>query len=118
MKHRRFVPEGWRSIGASSSVFLRSCRSTGRGFSPRKGRLDAASRRNRLLERQTASLAPLAAGHPVIAAGLIGGIPAMTELLSLVAALDHGAVILPGLDRDRDDAEWSAIARTKPARSI
>ena len=45
----------------------------------------------------------------MIAAGLIGGIPAMTELLSLVAALDQGAVILPGLDRDRDAAEWSAI---------
>ncbi len=33
----------------------------------------------------------------------------MTELLSLVAGLDQGAVILPGLDRDRDAAEWSAI---------
>ncbi len=33
----------------------------------------------------------------------------MTELLSLVAGLDQGAVILPGLDRDRDAAEWSEI---------
>ena len=71
--------------------------------------LDAASRRNHLLERQTAAWRRSPPRHPVIAAGLIGGIPAMTELLSLVAALDQGAVILPGLDRDRDAAEWSAI---------
>jgi ATP-dependent helicase/nuclease subunit B len=71
--------------------------------------LDAASRRNRLLEQQTAAWRRSPPRHPVIAAGLIGGIPAMTELLSLVAALDQGAVILPGLDRERDAAEWSAI---------
>ena len=56
--------------------------------------LDAASRRNRLLEQQTAAWRRSPPRHPVIAAGLIGGIPAMTELLSLVAALDQGAVIL------------------------
>ncbi len=71
--------------------------------------LDAASRRNRLLEQQTAAWRRSPPRHPVIAAGLIGGIPAITELLSLVAALDQGAVVLPGLDRDRDAAEWSAI---------
>jgi ATP-dependent helicase/nuclease subunit B len=71
--------------------------------------LDGASRRNRLLNQQTAAWRRSPPRHPVIAAGLIGGIPAMTELLSLVAAMDHGAVILPGLDRDRDAAEWSAI---------
>ena len=71
--------------------------------------LDAASRRNRLLEQQAAAWRRSPPRHPVIAAGLIGGIPAITELLSLVAGLDQGAVILPGLDRDRDAAEWSAI---------
>jgi ATP-dependent helicase/nuclease subunit B len=71
--------------------------------------LDGASRRNRLLEQQTAAWRRSPPRHPVIAAGLIGGIPAMIELLSLVAGLDQGAVILPGLDRDRDAAEWSAI---------
>ncbi|HMD63854.1 MAG TPA: double-strand break repair protein AddB [Stellaceae bacterium] len=74
-----------------------------------EGALDAASRRNRLLERQTATWRRSPPRHPVIAAGLIGGLPAMTELLSLIAALDQGAVVLPGLDRARDDTEWSAI---------
>jgi len=74
-----------------------------------EGALDAASRRNRLLEQQTAAWRRSPPPHPVIAAGLIGGIPAMTELLSLIASLDQGAVILPGLNRRRDATEWAAI---------
>jgi len=74
-----------------------------------EGALDPAERRNRLLEQQAAIWRRSPPGDPVIAAGLVGGMPAMTELLSIVARLDHGAVILPGLDRTRDNAEWLAI---------
>jgi ATP-dependent helicase/nuclease subunit B len=74
-----------------------------------EGALDAATRRNRLLERQTAIWQRVPPRDAVIAAGIVGGIPAVTELLSLIAGLEQGAVILPGLDRGRDDAEWSAI---------
>jgi ATP-dependent helicase/nuclease subunit B len=76
-----------------------------------EGALDRAVRRNRLLEHQTAAWRRSPPGDPIIAAGLTGGIPAMTELLSIVATLDHGAVILPGLDRRADDDEWRAIER-------
>jgi ATP-dependent helicase/nuclease subunit B len=47
---------------------------------------------------------------PVIAAGLVGGFPALDELLGVVACLDQGAVILPGLDRGMDPALWDAVA--------
>ena len=76
-----------------------------------EGALDPAVRRNRLLERQAALWRRSPPCDPVIAAGLTGGIPAMTELLSVVAVLDRGAVILPGLDRRADEAEWQAIER-------
>jgi ATP-dependent helicase/nuclease subunit B len=74
-----------------------------------EGALDPAERRNRLLKRQAEIWRRSPPKDPVIAAGLVGGVPAMTELLSVIAALDHGAVILPGLDRDCDDVEWRAI---------
>jgi ATP-dependent helicase/nuclease subunit B len=74
-----------------------------------EGALDPAVRRNRLLEAQAASWRGFPPTDPVIAGGLTGGIPAMTELVSAVATLDRGAVILPGLDRGRDAAEWRAI---------
>ena len=68
-------------------------------------------RRNLLLERQAAAWRSSPPSDPVIAAGLTGGIPAITRLLSVVAALSRGAVILPGLDRRADEAEWRAIER-------
>jgi len=76
-----------------------------------EGALDPAVRRNRLLEHQAAAWRRSPPRDPVIAAGLTGGIPAMTELLSVVIGLDSGAVILPGLDRRAHDAEWQAIER-------
>ena len=76
-----------------------------------EGALDPAVRRNRLVEHQAAAWRRSPPSDPVIAAGLTGGIPAMTGLLSVVATLDHGAVILPGLDRRADDNEWQAIER-------
>ncbi|HEY1430720.1 MAG TPA: hypothetical protein VGF39_03710, partial [Stellaceae bacterium] len=76
-----------------------------------EGALDPAVRRNRLLEHQAAAWRRSPPSDPVIAAGLTGGIPAMTELLSVVAMLDQGALILPGLDRPVDKSAWRAIER-------
>jgi ATP-dependent helicase/nuclease subunit B len=76
-----------------------------------EGALDPAERRNRLLVHQAAMWRRTPPRDPVIAAGLTGGIPAMTELLSVIAGFEHGAVILPGLDRSRDRAEWRAIEK-------
>jgi ATP-dependent helicase/nuclease subunit B len=76
-----------------------------------EGVLDPAVRRNRLLERQAIAWWGSPPSDPVVAAGLTGGIPAVTELLSVVAALDQGTVILPGLDRRAGEAEWRAIER-------
>jgi ATP-dependent helicase/nuclease subunit B len=79
------------------------------GILAAEGALDPAERRNRLLLRQAALWRVTPPADPVIAAGLVGGIPAMTELLAVVAALPNGAVILPGLDRGRSASEWAAI---------
>jgi ATP-dependent helicase/nuclease subunit B len=75
-----------------------------------EGALDPAERRNLLLRRQAALWRRAPPSAPVIAAGLTGGLPALVELLSAIAWLDRGAVILPGLDRASDASEWSLIA--------
>jgi len=72
--------------------------------------LDAAERRNLLLRRQAMLWRETPPRDPVIAAGLVGGFPALDELLGVVAWLDQGAVILPGLDRGVDPALWDAVA--------
>jgi ATP-dependent helicase/nuclease subunit B len=74
-----------------------------------EGAIDPADRRNRLLARQAALWQCTPPRHPVVAAGLTGGVPAMTELIRVIAALPNGAVILHGLDPVCDAAEWTAI---------
>src|SRR5439155_5663602 len=75
-----------------------------------EGALDPAERRNRLLRRQAQLWRGTPPSGPVIAAGLTGGLPALVELLSVIAWLDRGVVILPGLDRSCDAGEWELIA--------
>ena len=75
-----------------------------------EGALDPAERRNHLLERQAEAWRKMPPGDPVIAAGLVGGIPALEELSRVVAGLEHGMVILPGLDRTASLALWHTIA--------
>src|SRR5438552_4494670 len=80
------------------------------GMLAAEGALDAAERRNLLLRRQAVLWRATPPRDPVIAAGLVGGFPALDELLGVVAWLDQGAVILPGLDRGIDAARWEAVA--------
>lgn len=75
-----------------------------------EGALDPATRRNRLIARQAALWRRSPPRHPVVAAGLTGGIPALDELLGVVAGLAEGAVVLAGLDRSCDAAEWAEVA--------
>ncbi len=49
---------------------------------------------------------------PVIAAGSTGTIPATADLLKAIAGLPQGALVLPGLDQDLDEAAWKAIGET------
>jgi ATP-dependent helicase/nuclease subunit B len=74
------------------------------------GTLDPAARRNRVLAAQAAAWRRHAPAHPVIAAGLTGGVAAVADLVAAVAGMPHGKIVLPGLDRGLDDESWVAIA--------
>jgi ATP-dependent helicase/nuclease subunit B len=76
-----------------------------------EGAIDPTERRNRLLRQQAELWRSHPPRDPVIAAGLTGGLPALTDLLSAVAWLEQGTVILAGLDRSCGAAEWELIAQ-------
>ncbi|WP_458759045.1 double-strand break repair protein AddB [Afipia sp. TerB] len=81
--------------------------------------IDPAIRRDRLIEAEAARLKANQAG-PVIAAGSTGSMPATAKFLHAIAQLPQGAVILPGLDTDLDEASWHSIGgiRDKAGKSI
>lgn len=83
-----------------------------------EGMIDAADRRNRLMR----ALADAWRTHPppgrIIAAGTTGSIPATAALLSVIADLPRGAVVLPGLDQVMDDASWDALDDTHPQATL
>jgi ATP-dependent helicase/nuclease subunit B len=73
------------------------------------GQLDPVERRNQLLAAQVQKWREAPPQGPVIAAGSTGSIRATADLLEVIAGLPQGAVILPGLDMQADDACWRAI---------
>ena len=70
-------------------------------------RAEPAERRDKLIAAERLRLER--ASGPVIAAGSTGSMPATAELIATIARLRHGAVVLPGLDTDLDDASWDRI---------
>ncbi|MET0925395.1 MAG: double-strand break repair protein AddB [Xanthobacteraceae bacterium] len=74
-----------------------------------RGRIEPAARRDALIKAEAARLAGRTDG-PVIAAGSTGSMPATAELIATIARLEHGAVVLPGLDTDLDPESWELIA--------
>jgi ATP-dependent helicase/nuclease subunit B len=74
-----------------------------------EGALDPAARRNAVLAAQAAAWRNDPPPDRIIAAGLTGALPAVADLLAVIAGLPRGTVILPGLDRAGDAATWAAV---------
>ncbi len=79
-----------------------------------RGVLDVAERRNLLIAAQIRAWKNNPPYYPVIAAGSTGTVPAVRDLLSLVARLPDGLVVLPGLDRGMDEESWQQLPDDHP----
>ncbi len=73
-------------------------------------RIDLPERRNRLLRGLASTWRDTPPDHFVIAAGVTSSARAIADLLSVVARLPDGSVVLPGLDLASPNEEWDAIA--------
>ena len=102
------VPDDLDPYWQLSLRFLKIARVAWPGIRAERGEIEAAERRDRLIEAEAKRLA--SSDAPVIAAGSTGSMPATAKLLATIAGLPHGAVVLPGLDIDLDDASWQLIA--------
>lgn len=81
-------------------------------------RSNPAAHRDVLIRREARRLGGAMARAPVIAAGSTGSIPATAELLSTIARLPNGAVVLPGLDLTLNDRAWQVLGGVAPHASV
>ena len=79
-----------------------------------EGAIDSADHRNRVFAAQARIWAAGGATGPVIAAGSTGSIPATADLLDVIARMDGGAVVLPGLDCSLSENDWKAVDESHP----
>lgn len=83
-----------------------------------EGCLDPAERRNRLLAAQAEAWAAAPPAGRVIAAGITGSVPAAAGLLTVIADLPQGAVVLPGLDTHLDTESWARLDDSHPQHAL
>jgi ATP-dependent helicase/nuclease subunit B len=103
------VPDRFDTYWQLSLKFLMIARETWPAILNERGMLEPAVRRDRLIAAEAARLKanPMA---PVIAAGSTGSMPSTAALLSTIATLPRGAVVLPGLDTDLDADAWGHLS--------
>jgi ATP-dependent helicase/nuclease subunit B len=103
------VPDEFDAFWQLTLRFLQIARQAWPRLLDELGLMDAAARRDALIQAEAARLSR-SPGAPVIVAGSTGSIPATADLIAAVAKLPHGAVVLPGLDTDLDEDSWRLIA--------
>jgi ATP-dependent helicase/nuclease subunit B len=102
------VPDQLDQYWQHSFEFLQIARKAWPAHLSEIGKIEPAARRDLLIEAEAKRLSAHPDG-PVIAAGSTGSMPATARFLQAVAALAQGAVVLPGLDTDLDEAAWQLI---------
>lgn len=106
------VPDQLDKYWQHSLEFLRIARTAWPAYLQEIQRIEPAARRDLLIAAEAARLTAHPDG-PVIAAGSTGSMPATAKFLQAIAKLPNGAVVLPGLDTDLDDASWASIGGAK-----
>jgi ATP-dependent helicase/nuclease subunit B len=78
------------------------------------GLMDVGQRRVALLRGLADRWREDPPGQVVVAAGSTGSAPAVADLLTVIAGLPRGAVVLPGLDLSLADAAWDEVGEQHP----
>jgi ATP-dependent helicase/nuclease subunit B len=114
----RLVPETLATHWQETLKFLAVLREAWPGLLAAEGVLEPARRRARLLDALAGRWSRAAPPGPVVAAGIVGTIPAVARLLAVVARLADGLVVLPGLDLGLAEADWRALGPSHPQHGL
>lgn len=105
------VPEDYAAHWQVTLEFLEILTKTWPAIEEELGAVGAAERRRLLLNAQVRQWRDSPPDFPVVVAGSTGSIPAVAELIDVVAGLPEGMVVLPGLDCQAGAETWDAIRR-------
>lgn len=108
------IPEHFADHWQLTAKFLKIVIDQWPSYLRRQGLTDRTARHNRLMALEAERLAAGAQDTPVIIAGSTGSVPATAGLMQTVMGLPHGAIVLPGLDLELDEASWEALERGHP----
>ncbi|WP_417449928.1 double-strand break repair protein AddB [Kordiimonas sp.] len=106
---KELVPEGLAHHWDVTLEFLKIISTHWPAILEAESVMNPAARRDTLLRMLADLWAARAPRGTIIAAGSTGSIPATANLLSVVARLPEGMVVLPGLERDMDDDAWAEV---------
>lgn len=84
----------------------------------KRGRVDLAERRNRLLARVAAQWGAKPPFGFVIAAGISTTAPQVAALLRVIARMSRGSVVLAGLDTYMSEDDWAALIPDEAAPPV
>jgi ATP-dependent helicase/nuclease subunit B len=105
----KLLPEGYSHHWQQTLKFLEIVLRQAPGFWAADGKINPAARRVQILKSLTAQWSTCPPSERIIVAGSTGSIPAVAELMSVIARLPGGTIVLPSLDTDLDDDSWDAL---------
>ena len=111
---RSLVPDAFAEHWERTLKFLRIVTEAWPAHLKERGLLSKMQHAKQLVLAQARRLEATPAPAPVIAAGVMSSVPAVTELLRVVTALPQGALVLPGLDQTLDEESWQSIVPAHP----
>jgi ATP-dependent helicase/nuclease subunit B len=111
------VPDTYDTYWQLTLDFLKIAREAWPAYLREIDRVEPFARRDQLIAAEAERLKAFHHG-PIIAAGSTGSMPSTAALLTAIARLPNGAVVLPGLDTDLDDNSWRMIAGVKNTAGI
>lgn len=115
---KNIVPQNLAEHWQETLRFLEIVTSLWPSMLAEEGCIDPAERRNLVLAAKADAWRTNPPRMPVIAAGSTGSVPAVADLLEVIASLPEGMVVLPGLDQRLDEDSWQEVGESHPQYSM
>lgn len=110
----KLVPEDFATHWQITIKFLEIVSLTWPEILKSHGAIDAADRRNKILRSQKKLWQTTPPKGRIIAAGIIGSVPAVADLLDVIRTLPQGEIILPAFNDLLDEESWKNLEETHP----